>query len=108
MKKNLSLFLSILFTAAAAAHAAESGEKVVAKDKAHHDGKPDYWIYSRHGQVYKREWDRNFDGKSDLRILEERDRLIEKQYDDNFDGKFEKIVKTPKKGSSGHTKTSPY
>ncbi len=108
MKKNLSWFLTIFLVAASAAHAADSKEKVVAKDKARHDGKPDYWVYYRKGEIYKKEWDRNFDGKPDFRIFEEHDRLIEKQYDDNFDGKFEKIVKKPEKGSSGHTKTSAY
>ena len=106
MKKNLSLFLLIFLTAASLTHAADSGEKVVAKDRARHDGKPDYWVYYRHGKVYKREWDRNFDGKPDFRILEENHQLVEKQYDDNFDGKYEKIVKKPEKGSSGQTKTT--
>ena len=87
----------------------ETGDlSLVSKDKAHADGKPDSWVYYRKGSVYKREWDRNFDGKPDLRTFEENHRLIETQYDDNFDGKFEKKVKTPEKGSSGHTKTSPY
>lgn len=87
----------------------ETGDlSLVSKDKARADGKPDSWIYYRKGSIYKREWDRNFDEKPDLRTLEENHRLIETQYDDNFDGTFEKTVKSPKKGSSGHTKTSPW
>ena len=107
--RKVSLCLGIFFLCAIPfSYAADPAERVVVKDKFRHDGKPDYWVYSRNGKTYKREWDRNFDGKPDFRVLEEERRLIEKQYDDNFDGRFEKTVKKPEKGSSGRTKTTAY
>jgi antitoxin component YwqK of YwqJK toxin-antitoxin module len=81
--------------------------KVIGRDRARADGKPDYWIYLRKGFIYQREWDRNFDGKPDFRTLEKRHRLLEKQYDDNFDGRFEKTIRAPEKGATGRIQTSP-
>lgn len=68
---------------------------LIADDGDHHDGKPHHWRFFSHGEVSKREWDRNFDGKVDLRIFERHGHLVQKDYDDNFDGRFEKTEKLP-------------
>ena len=81
--------------------------KMVARDRARKDGKPDYWVYLKNGKVYRRDYDRNFDGKPDMKSYEDDHRFLRKEYDDNFDGKFEKTVKTPEKGSSGIARTTP-
>jgi hypothetical protein len=61
-----------------------------------HDGRADYWTYTRNGKVYKWEQDRNGDGRPDLRTYYEapNDRIVEQPlfrqtYDNDFDGDFE-------------------
>ncbi|HTL69671.1 MAG TPA: hypothetical protein VL404_00100 [Candidatus Eisenbacteria bacterium] len=80
--------------------------KTIARDRARHDGKPDYWVYLSSGRIYRRDYDRNFDGKPDLKSFEDNHRFLRKEYDDNFDGKFERTVKSPQRGETGIARTS--
>ena len=107
IKTSKIVFLSGVLLASAAV-LSWAVERVEAVDD-NRDGRPDKWIHTDgKGRVFLKEWDRNHDGKPDLKVFESNGRFTEKHYDDNFDGVFEKIVKAPKKGSTGRTKTSVF